>query len=265
MAALFLALDEHLSGGGEVPLVWASSGHRGVVAVFEGGDGTAHPAAPHADSAGVEEIAVVEPELPASPLTGPTHPPAEEEWALDLFGATAPADAASLAPSSPDPAGEPVGRGREDDPTTTRRFPPVPVTPAPSRVGQPGRYYVTGRPSTLGDPSAAVALHAPSTSHQAAARAALKAGRNKHRLFWMIFDSEDGLTDYEMERILARTSHGGRHQSVSAARNSLMKDGYVEDSGRRRPTDTGNDAIVWVLTSWAADRIAAGREVRLPA
>lgn len=35
------------------------------------------------------------------------------------------------------------------------------------------------------------------------------------------------------------------HQSVSARINELHKSGYIKDSGERRPTRTGRQAIVW--------------------
>lgn len=59
---------------------------------------------------------------------------------------------------------------------------------------------------------------------------------------------DDGCTDYELEQTLdsKRPSPGNR-------RGELVVGGWVVDSGRRRPTDTGNEAIVWVLT-------AAGRK-----
>lgn len=52
-----------------------------------------------------------------------------------------------------------------------------------------------------------------------------------------------GLTDDELEYRTGRS-----HQSVSAIRNSLMKDALIYDSGEVRPTRYGNDAIVWKVT-----------------
>lgn len=52
---------------------------------------------------------------------------------------------------------------------------------------------------------------------------------------------QSGLTDDDLEQMLERS-----HQSVSGARNTLMKDGLVVDSGRRRKNRYGNDSIVWV-------------------
>jgi len=52
-----------------------------------------------------------------------------------------------------------------------------------------------------------------------------------------------GLCDHELEE-----KTGWLHQSASAARNTLMKDGWIVDSGQRRNTPQNNPAIVWVIT-----------------
>ena len=52
-----------------------------------------------------------------------------------------------------------------------------------------------------------------------------------------------GATDDELERFLGRS-----HQSVSGARNALVRKGYVVDSGERRKNSHGNMAIVWYYT-----------------
>lgn len=52
----------------------------------------------------------------------------------------------------------------------------------------------------------------------------------------------EGWTDDDLERALLRS-----HQSVSAARNTLVRKGYITDSGQRRKTRSGNPAIVWRL------------------
>jgi hypothetical protein len=53
-----------------------------------------------------------------------------------------------------------------------------------------------------------------------------------------------GLTDFDLESALGRS-----HQSVSAARNTLMNAGLVTDSGKTRPNARGNRCIVWVVSS----------------
>jgi len=52
------------------------------------------------------------------------------------------------------------------------------------------------------------------------------------------------LTDFDLEDALGRS-----HQSVSAARNTLMNAGLVTDSGKTRPNARGNRCIVWVVSS----------------
>ncbi len=50
------------------------------------------------------------------------------------------------------------------------------------------------------------------------------------------------LTDDELEIRL-----GMRHQTVSATRRGLVKDGIVEATGDKRPTRSGRSAQVWRL------------------
>jgi hypothetical protein len=52
-----------------------------------------------------------------------------------------------------------------------------------------------------------------------------------------------GATDDDIEQATTRS-----HQSVSAARNTLVKKGYLVDSGERRPNRWGNMAIRWTWT-----------------
>lgn len=57
------------------------------------------------------------------------------------------------------------------------------------------------------------------------------------RLFTAVADYM-GATDEELERALRR-----RHETVSSARNTLMRDGWIADTGRRR-----NGRTVWDFT-----------------
>lgn len=54
-----------------------------------------------------------------------------------------------------------------------------------------------------------------------------------------------GITDYELEKRL-----GGKHQTISASRRSLVLDGFIKDSGERRNNEQGNECIVWVEHSY---------------
>lgn len=83
----------------------------------------------------------------------------------------------------------------------------------------------------------------PATSHNAALRALPSSGSKRRTVLDAIRDSGDGLCDWQMEH-----QFSWKHESASACRRSLVKDGWIVDSGRTRPVpDTGNPAIVWVL------------------
>ena len=58
-----------------------------------------------------------------------------------------------------------------------------------------------------------------------------------------------GHTDDELEAYFQRS-----HQTISSARNTLSSDGFIIDSGKRRTTRTGHDAIVWVLAKLVQER-----------
>ena len=95
------------------------------------------------------------------------------------------------------------------------------------------------------------ASHAPMTStptdtqQEAAKIATLRSGTRRralHDLF--VRRGAIGFTDDEIEQVT-----GWPHQSASACRNSLMLDGYLVDSGQRRKTRRGTNAIVWRTTN----------------
>ena len=81
--------------------------------------------------------------------------------------------------------------------------------------------------------------HATDTQRTAASRALPKSGTRRREILYLI-DSKQGLTDDELEEIT-----GWSHQATSASRNSLMRDGFITDSGERRVNRHGNPAIVW--------------------
>lgn len=88
-----------------------------------------------------------------------------------------------------------------------------------------------------------VGKNSPKTSKAAATKALPGSGTKRRIIFDMIVDSGMfGVCDHEIEQ---RTNW--LHQSASAARNSLMKDGWIIDSGIRRKTPQGNDAIAWIV------------------
>jgi hypothetical protein len=58
-----------------------------------------------------------------------------------------------------------------------------------------------------------------------------------------------GATDDYVEIALGRS-----HQSVSGARNTLVKKGYLVDTGIRVNNRYGNKAIIWIYTGKAVER-----------
>lgn len=89
-------------------------------------------------------------------------------------------------------------------------------------------------------------LHGPDTEKIAAARVAPRTGSQRARVVEALRAAgEDGRTDFELwseDRI------GARPHVPGTRREELIADGWdIEDSGARRPTDTGSPAIVWVL------------------
>tara|TARA_R110000868_G_scaffold74293_5_gene214766 strand:+ start:513 stop:1088 length:576 start_codon:yes stop_codon:yes gene_type:complete len=80
------------------------------------------------------------------------------------------------------------------------------------------------------------------TSRNAAARILPSTGTMRRIIYDTIKANNDyGYTDYELETVL-----GGKHQTLSALRRSLVIDGWVLDSGKTRQNPQGNDCIVWV-------------------
>lgn len=81
----------------------------------------------------------------------------------------------------------------------------------------------------------------PDTSRKMRRKAAPRSGSLRAKVLRTICDAARGATDDELEVLLGLT-----HQSVSASRNTLARDGWITDSGERRNTRSGNRAIVWV-------------------
>lgn len=93
-----------------------------------------------------------------------------------------------------------------------------------------------------GDAPTLVRHDAMDTSVKAAGTASRTS--TKQRIYTLLHDNPEGLTDMEIEDIT-----GLPHQSASAARRGLVVAGLAEDSGKRRKNSRGNDAAVWRLAS----------------
>jgi len=80
------------------------------------------------------------------------------------------------------------------------------------------------------------------TSRNAAAKILPSTGTMRRVIYDTIKANNDyGYTDYELETVL-----GGKHQTLSALRRSLVIDGWIVDSGRTRKNPQGNECIVWI-------------------
>lgn len=94
----------------------------------------------------------------------------------------------------------------------------------------------------VGVNSVQIGKASPKTSQIAAQRVLPRTGTKRKAVFDIITARGAlGLCDHEIEEIT-----GWLHQSASSIRNGLMNDGWIMDSGLRRKTPQGNDAIVWV-------------------
>lgn len=89
---------------------------------------------------------------------------------------------------------------------------------------------------------------APDTSVQAEQRNLPREGTQRWRVLLLLQAAHpDGLTDEEMQTQLGMNANTQRPRRVE-----LVRDGWLEDSGYRRPTRGGDPAIVW---RYVPDRI----------
>lgn len=87
----------------------------------------------------------------------------------------------------------------------------------------------------------------PDTSKQAALNVMPRTGTQRLAVLEAVANGRDGgMTDEEI-----RDELGLRYSSECARRKELVDGGWLEDSGRTRPTSTGQEAIVWVVTQRA--------------
>lgn len=91
--------------------------------------------------------------------------------------------------------------------------------------------------------TARVGAEHPETAQRMQARALPRSGTFRMKVASIVAQDPTGLTDYDLEDLTGRS-----HQSVSATRNGLVKDGWLAASGQTRRNRFGNDAIVWEAT-----------------
>ena len=85
---------------------------------------------------------------------------------------------------------------------------------------------------------------AAETQRLAALRVMPHTGTARRRVLDAILvATRDGMTDEELQDVLAMNPSTQRPRRVE-----LVEGGWIEDSGRRRPTRSGMDAVVWQAT-----------------
>lgn len=111
----------------------------------------------------------------------------------------------------------------------------------------------------LSDVDANTSGLARSTSHPTDRKAAWeitpKTGTVRRSVLDLLVASADGLTHPELEALMEGKSSPS---SVRTRCSELVEGGWVEDSGSTRPTISGQDAIVWVVTSLGRHRLGIG-------
>lgn len=78
------------------------------------------------------------------------------------------------------------------------------------------------------------------TSRKAAERALPRNGTQRHKV-WVLMRDNAGLTADEVNE-----ATGISPNTINPTIRGLVLDGWLQDSGKRRVTRSGNEAIVWV-------------------
>ena len=99
--------------------------------------------------------------------------------------------------------------------------------------------YRAERPPLAGNHTA---LGKNPVSQAAARRAFGRSGTARERIYNVIQAHPDGLTVHELRQLITIHFH-----TVAARVSDLNLEGWLTDSGQRRPTDTGAMATVWVV------------------
>lgn len=112
-------------------------------------------------------------------------------------------------------------------------------TPGPLSAVRGNQPTLFERPDPARQATTTGAAH-PETSRQAAERVMPRTGTQRRRVLAALQGFPDGMTDEELQ-----TRLGLRLQSEIPRRFELVRDGWVKDSGRRRQTSSGAQAIIW--------------------
>lgn len=112
---------------------------------------------------------------------------------------------------------------------------------------------MSDHPSLFDLPHAPPHVRGSATSLAAAISVADTAGTLRSQVFAFVARrDQNGATCWEAERDM-----GLRHQTASARIRELAQSGALVDSGRKRRTETGRLAVVWIAKAVAEKEMAA--------
>lgn len=87
----------------------------------------------------------------------------------------------------------------------------------------------------------------PETAQEAAKAIKLRSGTQRAAVLLELFEANvsglDGMTDETLQRTLRMGASSERPRRVE-----LVRMGFVQDSGKREPTTSGQEAILWTIT-----------------
>ena len=116
---------------------------------------------------------------------------------------------------------------------------------------------LNGHAAAMSGRGARYAGTGPETSEQSARLAGLVQRSVREQIVALLAHvpplAAPGYTDQQLEKRL-----GASHQTVSSARNWLVGEGWLEDSGQRRKNPSGRMAAVWQLTPAGRAQLTKG-------
>lgn len=115
------------------------------------------------------------------------------------------------------------------------------MTSSPPRPLQ--RSLFDDRPAYMPPKPTAPAIAHSETSREAAAAIQPSLGNLQKRVLLALTGSRDGMTDLELQEHLKMDGSTQRPRRVW-----LQQHGFVRDSGRKRKTESGRQAVVWEWT-----------------
>ncbi len=108
------------------------------------------------------------------------------------------------------------------------------------RCGKDVEIDLQPRPEPSTNTPGKVGREHPETAKKAADRIQPATGTQRQRVLTALAEVTDGMTDEELQSVLTMNPSSQRPRRIE-----LVEQGWVEDSGTRRKTTSGTEAIVW--------------------